>query len=208
MPAGQKPSLLARAVATPVAIFNCPTRRGLSLLPYTDRGYVNATTPSLVGKSDYGANSGDLFSGVYGPSSLAAGDLGFDWPSGGLVMSGICFDRSMVKMAHVTDGASCTLLVGEKYLNVDAYATGKDPADNNAWDLGYDWDVNRFGYTQPAQDTAGLQDPLAFGSAHSTGFGAAFCDGHTAIISFSIDGLTIMDLSNRCDGDVLDSSKY
>ena len=210
-PAGSKPALLAKAVTNPVAVYNCPTRRELSQLPYTDIGYVNTspTVPPMVGKSDYGANGGDLFSGVYGPQTLAQGDSGsFSWPSGGLVMSGVNYDRSMVKAAHITDGTSNTLLVGEKYLNVDAYFNGQDGADNNAWDLGYDWDVNRFGYTQPMQDIPGFQDYLAFGSAHPSGFGVVFCDGHTAVLSYSIDLLTIMDLSNRCDGDVLDPTKY
>ena len=32
----------------------------------------------------------------------------------------------------VRDGASNTILIGEKYLNCDHYSTGKDPADNES----------------------------------------------------------------------------
>ena len=190
---------------------NCPTRRSLQLLPYTDRGYVNVTTPSMVGKSDYAGNSGDQFSGVYGPASLAAGDSTtnpFPWPNGGLIMSGITYDRSSVRMSHITDGPSQTILAGEKYLHPDAYFNGADGADNDAWDLGYDWDVNRFGCTAPVQDTAGYANLLAYGSAHPAGFGVVFCDGSVHVLNYEIDATLFSNLTNRADGVAIDPTKY
>ena len=203
-----KPGILAQTVATPLAILNCPTRRPLQLWPYTDRGYVNVATPSRVGKSDYAGNGGDQITGAYGPSSLAQGDSGsFTWPSDGLIMSGITYFRSTVRMSHITDGASQTILAGEKYLIPDAYSNGADPADNDAWDLGFDWDVLRWGCTPPAEDTAGFSDPSAYGSAHATGFGVMFCDGSIHVLNYAIDPTLFQNLTNRCDGVAIDPSK-
>lgn len=206
-----KPALLATAVSTVLSVYNCSSRRQLQLFPYTDVGFVNVATPSMVGKSDYAGNGGDQFTGVYGPSSLAQGDSGsYSWPSTQQSMSGITYDRSTVRMSHVTDGASSTILAGEKYLNPDAYYNGQDGADNDGWDLGYDWDVNRFGCVSnsPMQDTAGYQDYLAFGSAHPSGFGVVFCDGSVHVLSFSIDPTLFSYLTNRADGHALDPTKY
>jgi prepilin-type N-terminal cleavage/methylation domain-containing protein len=207
--ASQKPTLLAQTVATPLAIYDCPSRRVMAVTPYNDPGYVNVVTPPNTAKADYAGNSGDQFNGFYGPSSLAQGDSGtFPFPSGGLVMSGICYDRSTVRMSHITDGASATLLAGEKYLNPDSYLNGTDGADNDGWDLGYDWDVNRFGYTPPMQDTAGYADFPAFGSAHPNGFCVSFCDGSIHVLNYAIDPTLFANLSNRADGHAIDPTKF
>jgi len=208
----QKPGLLAQAVATPLSILNCATRRPVATYPYTASAYVNVATLSSAGKSDYAANGGDMFSDTPGPTSLSQGDSGsFTWPSGGLLTSGVCFARSAIKDSNITDGASQTLLAGEKYVCPDAYSMGTDPGDNEAWDLGYDTDVNRFGNVQPMRDTAGLQtatSATAFGAAHSNGFAAALCDGSVRMISFSVDPTIFANLCNRADGNPIDGSKF
>ncbi|HEX4000335.1 MAG TPA: DUF1559 domain-containing protein [Pirellulales bacterium] len=205
-----KPGVLAQTVATPLTVFNCPTRRSLQLLPYTDVGYVNVTTPPNAAKSDYAGNSGDQFSGFYGPSSLAQGDSepASYWPSGGLIMSGVTYDRSEVQMSHITDGASQTICAGEKYLNPGSYFNGDDPADNDGWDLGYDWDVNRFGCTPPMEDTSGYVDALAYGSAHPSGFGAVFCDGSVHVLNYAINPTIFANLTNRSDGTAIDPTQF
>jgi prepilin-type N-terminal cleavage/methylation domain-containing protein/prepilin-type processing-associated H-X9-DG protein len=137
---------------------------------------------------------------------------------------GVCFCLSMIRPKDVTDGLSCTYLLGEKYLCPDLYDTGESSGDNE-WALqGYDWDIERFGnpypmvegnsgYDQsyelvPFQDTPGFEVPLSFGSAHANGFNMSFCDGSVRTINYTIDLTTHMHLCNRHDGQAVDAKKY
>ena len=81
-------------------------------------------------------------------------------------MTGICFERSEIR--NVIDGASNTYLIGEKYINADHYATGRDPSDNEGWCTGYNNDNYRNGHYLPLQDRAGYTSTMRFGSVHST----------------------------------------
>jgi prepilin-type processing-associated H-X9-DG protein len=77
--------------------------------------------------------------------------------------------------------------------------------------MGDDQDIICHGgpnFSAPAQDTPGLQSWEGFGSGHSTGFGVVMCDGSVRVISYSIDGVTHYQLSNRCDGQPIDPTKY
>ena len=40
--------------------------------------------------------------------------------------TGISYERSQVTVSDIADGTSCTFLIGEKYINRDHYADGKD----------------------------------------------------------------------------------
>ncbi len=209
-PASTKAATLAQAVATPLGVYVCPSRRLVQLYPYTDGGFVNTSPkqPALTGKSDYAGNGGDEITGDTGPGSLAQGDSGtFVWPSSPSISAGITYFRSTVRMANITNGPSQTILAGEKYLMPDAYFNGADPADNDAWDLGFDWDVLRWGCVPPALDTPGFSDPSAYGSAHPTGFGVVFCDGSIHVLSYAIDPTLFQNLTNRADGVAIDPTK-
>ena len=108
-------------------------------------------------------------------------------------------------MAMVSDGTSCTYMVGEKYLSPDSYATGLDPADNECIYSGTDNDILRTTYTRTSQrtpmlDTPGYPDPSRFGSAHANGCQMAFCDGSVQMISYTIDAETHRRLGDRQDG--------
>jgi hypothetical protein len=46
-------------------------------------------------------------------------------------------------LTDITHGTSNTFLIGEKYLNPDAYTTGLDFADNENLDAGFDNDNSR-----------------------------------------------------------------
>jgi prepilin-type N-terminal cleavage/methylation domain-containing protein len=214
---------LAQAVAVPLSVLSCPTRRPLAAYPYTDSaGYVNLTAPTSVGKSDYAANGGVQYSATPGPSLTqgSQANLGsFTWSTAPAVTSGICYFRSAIKDSNITDGASQTILVAEKYVCPDAYSTGTDTGDNDGWDLGYDSDIIRFGpalpltspMTQPTRDTPGLQTATtstSFGSAHPSGFATALCDGSVKMISFTVDPTTFSNLCNRADGNPIDGSKF
>ena len=131
--------------------------------------------------------------------------------------TGICFQRSLVKMEHVYDGSSKTLLLGEKYLNPDDYETGEDNGDNHPWAMSHNNDTHRWTYYNtanpassltPLQDTAGVVDTTRFGSAHTGGCFFSLCDGSTCFILESIDPQTFSWLGNRKDGQTLKDNSY
>ena len=60
------------------------------------------------------------------------------------VATGVSYTGSMVKMADVTDGASNTYMLGEKYVNPDWYTTGQDLGDNESAMGGDNEDIARW----------------------------------------------------------------
>ncbi len=85
-------------------------------------------------------------------------------------------------------------------------------ADNENAYIGSDRDTLR-NETQPSLDQpsgSNVSGPTnyAFGSAHSTGFCMAFCDGHTQFIPFSINLTVHQELCNRHDGSAVDLSGH
>ncbi len=124
--AGTKTGLLGTMIATSQPYFNCPSRRRNTTYP-SSANYNNATvsaSPAMVSRSDYAANAGDNeLTGFYpvsgGPSSTSAGDSGNSWPTdtavNGSGMTGICYLRSQVTQAAITDGSSNTYLAGERH---------------------------------------------------------------------------------------------
>ena len=180
----------AQRIQTPLAIFNCPSRRA-------NRAYNNGSgftyaettnTVPLLARTDYAANCGSQAVNEFfgGPISLAAGDSpGFPWHNtDGL--NGVCFERSMVRFADVTNGTSNTYMVGEKYLNPDHYDNGWDPADNENMYTGFNNDVFRCAAFPPLQDRKGLTNTFAFGSMHPSGTQMAFCDGSVRFVEYQI----------------------
>ncbi len=209
----------AQCLETPLAMFHCPTRRAAVAYPFTHGSdFVNADRPDVIGRSDYAANAGDGTSAVNprGPNSLQAGDSWTDeeWnqntPGTADDATGVIFRRSEVQSGHIRDGQSNTYLVGERYLDPDHYLDG-DACDNDqGWNLGYDYDVNRWTGLgdYPAQDRPGWTGcQTRFGSAHVSGFHMAFCDGSVRSISFAIDRETHRRLGNRKDGLAIDQSE-
>ncbi len=218
-----------QTAATPLAVFNCPTRRRTVAYPYVYPSlwgintYLNINQPTLVGRSDYAACAGEVkdagHNGWALPYTLADGDA---WPEEGPSgwqtiywsgsesdATGVIFRRSVCKIADITDGTSNTYLAGERYIRPEAYETGTDADDDQGWDVGYDYDTTRwtsmnnvppYQYVPPLQDQPGYESDVAFGSAHAISFSMAFCDGSVQWISYSINPETHRRLGNRKDG--------
>ncbi len=147
--AGQQASgaTLLTAASIPLAVLTCPTRRQIQAyiyaLPSGAAGYVNLAAPTNLGRCDYAACGGDNppLSGSSptplpaGPSSVptlqvlnqtatsrtAANSFG---PTSALQGTGVCIMLGFVKAANVTDGASKTIMAGEKNISTDLYFTG------------------------------------------------------------------------------------
>jgi prepilin-type N-terminal cleavage/methylation domain-containing protein/prepilin-type processing-associated H-X9-DG protein len=197
-------------LGTPVAIFICPTRRKVQSYPYTHGSpYINSAYPNPIGRSDYAGCGGDTLGSIQdGPGSLSGGDT-YGW---GPSNNGLIYQRSMV--TNVPDGESFTYLIGERYLRPDSYYTGDLCANDQGWDLGYDYDVNRWtsidpNNPPPMHDTPGYGGcDMNFGSAHDAGFHMAFCDGSVRRMNFSIERETHRRLGNRKDGLPVDVTQY
>jgi prepilin-type N-terminal cleavage/methylation domain-containing protein/prepilin-type processing-associated H-X9-DG protein len=233
-----------RRITTPLTFYNCPTRRAsicYSVVP----GQYNGRNPGqlylcnrfdssgLVARGDYAACAGDTnIEWAWNVNiDYATGDAAGDKISSSSPFTtfqpnyinsngrptGVCYQRSMIKMGEITDGTSNTYLVGEKYLNPDLYYTGWCNADDQNLFTGWNNDSSRSAYTangtvMPRQDTpgyggTGLTNAL-FGSAHANGFQMAFCDGSVQMMSYTIDPLVHECLGNRADGKTIDAKKY
>jgi hypothetical protein len=230
-----------------LSMMNCPTRRRAMAYPVSpyngppghSGGYFTpygADPTRTTARGDYAACSGDqIYSWIInGPDTLQQGANwtrtnawptmevklapGQYWYPDSTPATGICYLRSRVALADITDGTTSTYLVGEKYLGPDWYFNGLDGADNDTMFIGYDNDnhrtthyESRLGPTHnPLQDTPGIADTYAarFGSAHSAGCYMGICDGSVQMIGYSIDYETHRRLGNRKDGMTIDPKKF
>jgi hypothetical protein len=97
--------------------------------------------------------------------------------------------------AKITDGASKTLLVAEKYVFINSYSGGS-ASDDRGWLDGWDPDTMRSTCTYPLQDsqqndvstpTGAQHETFLFGSAHSSAFNSVFADGSVHSINYDVD---------------------
>lgn len=219
MNASDQAAAITTRLQTPLPFMNCPSRRRAIAYPdnYTYKSAAStALKPGRSGRTDYSVNCGDQqrneISG--GPGTIAAGDDSIANPAGGGFNwsnfrddTGICFRRSMITQAHIKDGQSNTYLVGEKYLNPNAYTQGTDAADNENMYVGYDNDHYRNSWNLPRQDTNGAANTFLWGSPHFGGFQMCLADGSVRMINYGIDLATHRRLGNRKDGQVVDHSR-
>jgi hypothetical protein len=113
---------------------------------------------------------------------------------------------SPVGLTHIPDGASNTLLVGERNFNRARSGQSWQWDENNGYFDGYDWDTIRWGYQVPApdRDDASYYD-YRFGSSHPAGVQFVFGDGSVRMIYYNISLTTFQRLCNREDGLPIDS---
>ena len=227
-------------ISTPLPMLYCPSRRRAIAYPFTGAVMAkiyNANTPSVVGRSDYAANSGDNWTepeiggwpASYGPNTVTdvEGANGSETPTAracfgaiAKLATGIVYCGSVIKTADITDGASNTYLAGEKYLNPDMYLTGGDGSDNETCYTGDNQDIERLefvplSYRQSrdrlvaaAPGYARHPERLLVRQAHASGFNVAFCDGSVRVMQYSIDNETHRRLCNRKDGLTVDAKKF
>jgi prepilin-type processing-associated H-X9-DG protein len=232
---------------TPVTIFNCPSRRQPKLYPRAttsaEAPWATALTENV--KGDYAANAGDT------QASAGNGIGYQLWPSGGLTyaqiesqnawtdstckpvatrggttipfacQSGVIGYHSEVKLKQVTDGATHTYLLGEKFLSPKYYETalaqGDGYGDNQSAYTGFEWDNERVAYNKLANLDPNLYQPrqdadlnievgigwYAFGSAHAGAMNMAMCDGSVQAISYDVDKDLHRCLAVKDDGEVI-----
>ncbi len=209
----------ATLMQTPLGMMNCPSCRPAILFNSSPgMGYwqINANYAAMVARSDYAANGGDYWissNGTGGPPSLSASTASWwrPWDVFFGVLTGVNSIHAVVKLSDITDGASNTYLVGEKYECPDYYFTGTDWSDDSSMFQG--WDIDTVRWTEisdgpPRQHQNGLVNERTFGSAHSNGFQMAFCDGSVQMINYTIDPESHRRLGNRKDGQPIDGKKF
>lgn len=185
-------------MATSIAAFRCPSRpapltgpANPNLVPW------NAHWSPSVAKTDYAINEGSWISDTGpGPESLSEGDSdSYVWKDMRRA-NGVSFQRSRVRVAHVADGLSNTILAGEKYVNRLSYSTADDPGYDQSMYGGVDLDLNRWTTETPIQDAA--SDAVRrFGSAHQNGCFFVYSDGSVRQITYRIDRRIFRDMGVR-----------
>lgn len=215
-PGRSQPETVKRAAAnvlqqTTLAVFNCPSRRGLDLSPY-DPVFIpiNSDLLSVVAKSDFAVNSGDGgFIPEEEPPSLTAGDdPAYPWRDN-TVFTGISFQRSEISAAHVRDGKSFVYMLGEKYVSYAVLNGGFDPGDDQSLYAGFNYDIGR--YTMPTYPPTQDGEALGFGrfgSSHVNTCHFAMCDGSVREISYWIDGEVNRRLGNRHDRQIINDDDF
>ena len=191
---------LARLIVTPLPLFRCPSRPAPTLGPVGIISTpVNADYVLDVAKTDYACCEGDFITNTRsGPATLDDAQTYPDWRNPALA-TGVCFQRSRVKLAAITDGLSNTYLLGEKYVSHGGYATSDDDGYDQSLYSGVDLDLNRWTIDTPLPDSEYI-DVRTFGSAHPAACHMALCDGSVRPVSYLVDGETHRRLGNRHDG--------
>jgi prepilin-type N-terminal cleavage/methylation domain-containing protein len=205
----QRQEPLKKVVTTPLSIFQCPSKRPLQGYPIHSRHPALANNlfecrpdnDCLVARGDYRANGGNMWAGDELGKAPTADDLSKD------LFTGVSYKFSRVRIAQVTDGASNTLMLGEKALSSAAYYDGSDTADDQCVYSGHDNDntgftgkkVDEVYLPQPDTRPASADLKFRFGGPHADGFAMALCDGSVSWLSFDVDAAPYWHLGGRAD---------
>jgi prepilin-type processing-associated H-X9-DG protein len=122
------------------------------------------------------------------------------------------FYRSEVRGRNIKDGTSKTYFAAEKYTSIRGYDFSVlDFGENQSAYTGFEWDMTRLAFYNPASppnvnaEYAPRRDGFAlnysaFGSVHSSGFNAVFCDGSVTSVTYDIDREVHRRFGSREDG--------
>jgi prepilin-type N-terminal cleavage/methylation domain-containing protein/prepilin-type processing-associated H-X9-DG protein len=175
------------AVGTPITTFFCPSRRDPQTVVFEDK-YQPPITGAEVRHAlcDFAASNRNQTGAVkrYEPQ----------------------------RMSRVTDGASHTLVVADKRLNVAELGSPQDD-DNEGYTSGWNEDTIRRTDRPPKPDHFGNDSgdgdgEKLFGSSHSAGVNAAMLDGSVRSISFEVEKDVFRRLGDIRDGEFTDHDQF
>ncbi len=181
-----------------------PDSWGAKVIP----GYIcpsdEATTKTIVYQGNY----------YFGIISYFANAGTKAWPVSVATFDGVMFYNSRVKLSKITDGASHTLLAGERYSFDPTWTANTPLSDFRGWAwCNYNSGQDHFADTTwPINSTARVIGNDArknnFGSGHPGGANFVFCDGSGGFFTLTGAGdlVALQRLSTRADGAVIDSN--
>jgi prepilin-type N-terminal cleavage/methylation domain-containing protein len=162
-----------------IKTFFCPTRRQPVRRALPDGGL-----------NDYVGNGGTVSAANNGTIIVRSGNF-------------------VIGVGQLRDGASNTMLVGEKHLRLNAYAGGAGN-DNQGYWRGIDSDICGLALTPTGNFWVPMQDDAVdrftglgstFGSAHPSGFQCVLADGSVRMVSYTVNPTTVLQpLCQRDDG--------
>jgi hypothetical protein len=125
-------------------------------------------------------------------------------------------NAEFIGLTDIPDGASNTLLVGEKRMNRRYVTVECQADDNDGYVGGFQDDVVRWGAFPPGPDintdlrTMSTIHPFSFefGSSHRAGFQGVFADGAVRLIPYSIDPTIFKYLCSRNDGQTVNLGNW
>ncbi|MCU0880107.1 MAG: DUF1559 domain-containing protein [Pirellulaceae bacterium] len=178
----------ATVAAYAFPVYFCPSRRS----PISLAG-VNWGRNGNRGQIDYAGCAG------YGPAEFpdfTVIDPAAVTQPGTVVPNGP--DR--VGQGNILDGASGTLLVGERNWNRRRRNDTTQLDENNGYICGYDMDTVRWAFRPPAADRNDASNgDTRFGSSHSQVCQFVFADGSTHALNFAIDPSVFQAMAGRKD---------
>ena len=170
---------MVSAVAARHPFYFCPSRRPPQSVTYADVNYLDGLSLEH-GLIDYAGSNMER--------------------TGVLVQAGTDLVRPPRRMRDVSDGASKTMIVGEKRLNVALLGTVQSD-DNEGYTAGWDEDTVRATDVPPEPDFRGDGNGRdLFGSSHPQTFNAVLVDGSVHGLGYGIDPEVFRRLGNIADG--------
>jgi prepilin-type N-terminal cleavage/methylation domain-containing protein len=200
------------AIGQPIGAMFCPSRRPPTTTtfaknyPYPAPG-INKSAPHA--KNDYAAFTlsgasltGKSFSEGVG-IVVNVNDWNFTNPTG----AGVSKRRMGIRVAHVSDGISKTLILSEKRMNRQ-FLDQNTPNDNEGYACGWNHDTVRQIVNEIKPDfddpDSSITDGDRFGSSHPTGIMVVFADTATTMIPYEVDPTAFRRMGERADGGQFD----
>jgi prepilin-type N-terminal cleavage/methylation domain-containing protein len=169
------------AIGAPIKTFFCPARRAPQTITFSDPGYLGPN-PAVHALCDYAASNLDN--------------------------TGVVRQYTPTTFADIRDGASNTLLVGDKRMNL-ALLGQEQPDDNEGYTSGWNEDTMRLTSLRPQPDFIGdpsLHGGKLFGSSHVGALNVVLADGSVRTVSYTVSPATFKALGDEADGQVINPS--
>lgn len=168
-----------KSIGLPTPIYFCPSRRSAQVVSFPDN-----YNPPITG--------GEIRHAL------------IDYAASNRHGSGVVRRFIPRRMRDIQDGASMTLLVAEKRLNVTFIGTPQDD-DNEGYTAGWNTDSMRSTQKPPLPDFLGLGDgDDRFGSSHPGLFHIGLADGSCRSVDYAIDREVFRQLGDIDDGAVIE----